>query len=358
MARPTRIYCDPSALLHNLSRVRQCAKNQKVMAMVKANAYGCGIENVIPALDGHVDAFGVACYEEAMAIRRLGSQTDCVLMEGVFSPEELILVADAGFQCVIHCREQLDYLLAAQLTTSIKIWIKIDTGMHRLGFEPDDVADVVAAIAICPWVLPEIGLMTHFACADEVGHKSNDAQLALFNRFCRSDVTLISSLSNSAAILSMPEAHADVVRPGVMLYGVSPFADKVAVDLGLIPVLSFMSEVSAIHHYPSYSPVGYGGAWCSDKPSIIGVVPVGYGDGYPRSIASQTLVSIKGKTFPIVGRVSMDMLTVDLTASPDVKVGDSVELWGRHIPVEWVAKKAGTIAYELLTKITPRVRGA
>lgn len=358
MARPTRIYCDPSALLHNLSRVRQCAKNQKVMAMVKANAYGCGIENVIPALDGHVDAFGVACYEEAMAIRRLGSRTDCVLMEGVFSSEELILVANAGFQCVIHCREQLDYLLAAQLTTNIKIWIKIDTGMHRLGFVPDDVADVVAAVASCPWVFPELGLMTHFACADEVGHKRNDAQLALFNRFSGSDVTLIRSLSNSAAILSMPEAHADVVRPGIMLYGVSPFADKVGVDLGLIPVLSFMSEVSAIHHYSPHSPVGYGGTWCSDNPSIIGVIPVGYGDGYPRNIASQTLVWINGKTAPIVGRVSMDMLTVDLTACPDVKVGDSVELWGRHIPVEWVAKKAGTIAYELLTKITPRVRSA
>ena len=358
MARPTRMFFDAAALLHNLAQVKHHAPQKKIMAMVKANAYGCGIENVIPVLDGHVDAFGVACLEEAMAIRRLGSRTDCVLLEGVFESDELPVAASAGFECVIHCREQLEILLVAKLATKIKVWLKIDTGMHRLGFMVQDAATVVEALASCPWVFPEIGLMTHFASADEVDHTSCHAQLELFNSLDFPDVRLIRSLSNSAAILSMPQAHADVVRPGIMLYGVSPFSNKIGTDLGLIPVMRLLSVVSVIHRYPPHSPIGYGGTWVSDKASVIGVVPIGYGDGYPRNIQSQTSVWIDGITAPIVGRVSMDMLTVDLTANPNVQVGSPVELWGRHIPVERIAQSAGTIGYELLTKITSRVRSA
>jgi alanine racemase len=358
VARPTRMFFDAAALLHNLEQVKHSAPEKKIMAMVKANAYGCGIENVIPILDGHVDSFGVACLEEAMAIRRLGCRTDCVLLEGVFESDELPVVANAGFQCVIHCREQLEILLAAKLATKIKIWLKIDTGMHRLGFMVQDAATVVEALASCPWVLPEIGLMTHFASADVVGHTSSLGQLELFNTLHFPDLRLIRSLSNSAAILSMPEAHADVVRPGIMLYGVSPFPNKTGAELGLIPVMRLLSVVSVIHHYPPHSPIGYGGTWSSDKASVIGLVPIGYGDGYPRNIQAQTAVWIDGITVPIVGRISMDMLTVDLTANPGIHVGSPVELWGRHIPVERVAQSAGTIGYELLTKITARVRSA
>ena len=344
------------ALLHNLKRVQQCAPQQKIMAMVKANAYGCGIEQVVPTLDGHVDLFGVASLEEAIAIRRLGINNPCVLLQGVFSPEELLIAANAGFQCVIHTPQQLSWFLNSHLTEPMRVWIKVDTGMHRLGFFPEEVADVLSTVRSCSWAAPDIGLMTHFACADDVDHPMNVVQLQQFNQLNFPDLKLTRSLANSAAILSIPEAHADVVRPGIMLYGVSPFSGQVGHDLGLIPVMRLVSEITAIHHYPPHSPVGYSGTWSSDKPSIIGVVPVGYADGYPRHIRPQTPTWVNGSIAPIVGRVSMDMMTVDLTACPNPQIGSPIELWGEHIPVEVIAQSAETIAYELLTKITSRVR--
>jgi len=356
VTRPTRMYCDLDALLHNLNHVKQCAPHQKIMAMVKANAYGCGIEHIVPTLDGHVDLLGVASLEEAMAIRRLGVSTPCVLLQGVFSPEELFLAASAGFQCVIHTSQQLSWFLDSHLIETFRVWIKVDTGMHRLGFSPHEVADVISAVRSCPWAAPDIGLMTHFACADEVDHPMNLVQLQQFNHLDFSELQLTRSLANSAAILSMPKTHADVVRPGIMLYGVSPFSGQVGNDLGLIPVMRLVSEITVIHHYSPHSPIGYSGTWSSDKPSIIGIVPVGYADGYPRHIRPGTPTWINESIAPIVGRVSMDMLTVDLTECPHPKVGDPVELWGVHIPVEVIAQSAETIAYELLTKITPRVR--
>ena len=255
-----------AALLHNLNQVKRSAPHQKIMAIVKANAYGCGIENVVPVLEGHVDAFGVAALEEAKAIRRLGSRTDLVLLEGAFSKDELGDISTAGFQCVVHCKQQLLDVLDAKATSKkIKIWIKVDTGMHRLGFLPTEVAEVVLALKACAWVEPILGLMTHFASADELGHFSCPLQLQQFSELDILGDGFIRSLSNSAAILSLPQAHADVVRPGIMLYGVSPFFDKVGADFGLVPVMRFVSAISAIHHYPPHSPIGYGGDWVSDS---------------------------------------------------------------------------------------------
>lgn len=356
MSRPTRMYCDTNALLHNVLRVKQCAPHQKIMAVVKANAYGCGIANIVPFLDGYVDALGVACIEEALAIRRLGVNLSCVLLQGVFSAEELLIAAGAGFQCVIHQRQQLEWLLTNRLTEQVHIWIKVNTGMHRLGFLPDEVAGVVDAVSTCPWVAKEIGIMTHFARADEVGCTGNISQFELFNKLDLSGYQLTRSLANSAAVLSMTNTHADVVRPGIMLYGISPFIGQTGQSLGLKPVMQFLSALSAVHHYPPNSSVGYGGTWSSPRASVIGVIPVGYADGYPRHIRPGTPVWVNQMIVPIVGRVSMDMLTVDLTACSNPQVGDPVELWGQHLPVEVIAESAGTIAYELLTKITPRVR--
>lgn len=356
MARQTRVVCSAEALLHNLKQVTLAAPHQKIMAMVKANAYGCGITNVIPVLEGRVDAFGVAFFEEAMAIRHLGSRTDCVLLEGVFSPDEYLLAAMSGFHCVIHQKHQLNWLLSTSLKVPIRVWVKVDTGMHRLGFAPNEVSDVLATLQACPWVAPELGLMTHFASADEIGNESNGIQLQQFKQLQLSDVHLIRSLANSAAILSLPQAHADVVRPGIMLYGVSPFNGRTGSELGLKPVMQFVSAISTIHHYPENSPVGYGGTWSSNKSSIIGIVPVGYADGYPRGIRPNTPTWVNHSIAPIVGRVSMDMMAIDLTDLPHSNVGDAVELWGQNVPIETIAQSAGTIAYELLTKITPRVR--
>ena len=353
MSRPTYIYVDPQALLHNVRRVRQCAPGRKIIAMVKANAYGCGVSSVIPVLEGHVDAFGVACMEEAMTLRSLGSRSDCVLFQGVFSPDEYRFVASEGFHCVIHKQNQLQWLLATPLEKKIKVWVKVNTGMHRLGFDPKEVYEVMNALHACPWVEDNIGLMTHLACADDPQNAYNQSQLQMFQHI---DLSVPRSIANSAAILAIPESHADVVRPGIMLYGVSPFAHKTGVDLGLRPVMNLLSVVSTIHHYPAHSPIGYGSTWQSDKPSIIGVVPVGYGDGYPRHLSPSTPIWVNGALVPIVGRVSMDMLTIDLTNCPGVKEGERVELWGQHLPVETIAKFAGTIAYELICQVSPRVQ--
>lgn len=352
MVRPTRIDCDPHALLHNLGRVKQCAPEQQIMAIVKANAYGCGIDNVVPFLDGQVNAFGVASFDEAMAIRRMGVMTNCVLLQGAFDADEFFLAATAGFQCVIHHPKQLEWLLARPLTKKFSVWIKVNTGMQRLGFLPSEVAEVMAVVEGCPFASC-LGVMTHFACADEVTSSYNASQLQLFHDL---ECAGLRSASNSAAILSMLTVHANVVRPGIMLYGVSPFPGKTGIEHGLRPVMRFVSAVTAIHHYPPHLPVGYGGTWSSDKPSIIGIVPVGYADGYPRSIRPGTPIWVDGTIVPIVGRVSMDMMTVDLTTCPDVQMGSPVELWGQYVPVEAIAESAGTIAYELLTKVTPRVR--
>lgn len=355
MFRPSKITIEPSALLHNLAQIKRYAPGKKVVAMVKANAYGCGLSAVVPVLEGQVDAFGVACLEEALTIRALGARTECILFQGVFSQEEWSIISAEQFSCVIHHHEQIKWLLSASLSKPIKLWIKVNTGMNRLGFDPAELPEVEVLLRRCSMVEQNIGLMTHMACADQPEREENNRQIGLF-KGVDSHAFNQRSMANSAAIIAFPDAHFDVVRAGIMLYGVSPFVDRNANALGLIPVMRFKSVITAIHHYPAHIAVGYGGTWASDKPSLIGVVAVGYGDGYPRHIEVNTTVWVNGREAPIVGRISMDMLTIDLTAHPDVAVGASVELWGTHILVERVAKSAGTIGYELLCQVTDRVR--
>ncbi|MGQ3890667.1 alanine racemase [Legionella sp. CNM-4043-24] len=354
MSRPTGVHIDAAALRHNLNQVQRHAPGRRIIAMVKANAYGCGIGHVVPVIEDQVHAFGVACLEEAMAIRKLGVSRDCVLFQGVFSAAELPIAAELGCYCVLHQAHQLRWLLENPLPRTIRVWVKVNTGMNRLGFLPDDVYDVLSALRACPWVDDEIGLMTHFASADERDNPSNQQQLQNFQDLRLPSVPLIKSLANSAAIMALPESLADVVRPGIMLYGVSPFADQTGVQNGLVPVMRFFSAVSAIHHYTAGERLGYGGTWTLTRPSVIAVVAAGYGDGYPRHIATGTPVAINGSLAPIVGRVSMDMMTVDVTDCPGVCLGDRVELWGETIPVETIARSAGTIAYELICQFSPR----
>jgi len=356
MSRPTRLTIDEGALLHNLSMVQRYAPEKSVIAMVKANAYGCGIENIVPLLEGKIDAWGVACLEEAYQVHKLGSTTPCVLFQGVFQADEWQAVSALNSHCVVHSSEQLRSLLAQPLPKAITIWVKVNTGMSRLGFPEQEVPNIIQALSQCHWVNKPIGLMTHFACADEPHSAYNQKQWDCFQQFKQWATPLIRSTSNSAAIIALPKMHCDVVRPGIMLYGASPFADKIAQDLGLKPVMQLRSEISVVHYLPPNTPVGYGCTWQSVLPTIIGVVPVGYGDGYPRGIAEHTPVWVQGQTAPIVGRVSMDMLTIDLTRCPGAHVGDSVELWGKHIPIETIAKSARTIPYELMTGVSSRVR--
>lgn len=332
------------------------APGKKIIAMVKANAYGCGLATVLPILDGNVDAFGVASLEEALQLRALGSRADCILFQGVFSSEELAIVVEKQLQCVLHQKHQFEWLMSTPLTKPLRVWVKVDTGMHRLGFSPAEVPEVIEQLSACPWVAKPLGLMTHLASADEPELPQNQQQIDLFSALSISWDNVICSIANSAAIMALPNTHADVVRPGIMLYGISPFSETSGRALGLRPVMRFFSEVSALHDYPKDTAVGYGGSWQSKHPVRIAVVPVGYGDGYPRHIAENTPVWIHNRTAPIVGRVSMDMLMIDVTACPEVTIGSPVELWGEHIAVETVAKAAGTIAYELICQISQRAR--
>lgn len=355
MSRPTHIIIDPNALLHNVARIKHLAPGKKLIAMVKANAYGCGLAKVAPVLEGHVDALGVAALEEALTIRSLGVKTSCILFQGIFSPEELYTISEHQFVCVVHQHHQLEWIVNTPLAKPISIWIKVNTGMNRLGFDPEDLPSIMDKVKQCPWINKDIGLMTHLASADQPDSEENKQQISRFQ-----NIELLGiqqrSIANSAAILSFPETHADAVRAGIMLYGVSPFLQQTGSELGLKPVMSFTSAVSALYKKPPLVRVGYGGIWTSKQQSLIGIVPVGYGDGYPRHIAPDTPVWVAGREVPIVGRVSMDMLAVDLTDHSTVQIGDLVELWGTHIAVERIAAAAGTIGYELICQVTERTR--
>ncbi|MCH9756160.1 MAG: alanine racemase [Gammaproteobacteria bacterium] len=355
MARPTRIEIDRVALRHNVKRVKACAPGKQVIAMVKADAYGCGVPAVVPALDSEVDAFGVACFEEARQVRRYTNKP-CILFQGVFTPDELSSLVEENVEVVVHQKEQLQWILDAALDKPIRVWIKVDTGMHRLGFMPDEVPEVVTALKALPWVQDNIGIITHFASADTPDSPQNNVQLKAFNHLHLPEGIFTKSLGNSAAILSCPEVLSDAIRPGIMLYGVSPFFEQDGSSIELKPVMQFVSALTAVHTYLPGERVGYGAIWEAKRPSRIGVVAVGYGDGYPRHIKPSTPVYIEGQYVPIVGRISMDMLTVDLTDHQDIKLGSRVELWGSNLPVEQIARLAGTIGYELICQVSPRVR--
>lgn len=358
MSRPTTVHFDAGALKHNLKQVERFAPQQKIIAMVKANAYGCGIEKVIPVLQENVAAFGVTCTDEAAAIRQLSPHSRCILFHGIYSHGELELLQSLRLECVIHHAEQLKWLCQSPQKSTIKVWIKVNTGMNRLGFAIDDVPNVVNQLKSCPWISGDCGLITHLACADEPTDPLNQRQISSFNALRHQYPNFECSIANSAGIIALPESHADYIRPGIMLYGVSPFSHQCGHDLGLKPVIRLTSQIIDIDIYPPHTPIGYQKTWQSNHSARIGVVPIGYGDGYPRHIQSNTYVWVAEKKIPIVGRVSMDLITIDLTTCPEAMPGSEVELWGHHVPIEDVAEKAGTIAYELLCQITPRVTRA
>jgi alanine racemase len=354
MYRPTRISIDSHALVHNVQAIKHRASGKKIIAMVKANAYGCGLSEVIPTLDGLVDAFGVTSLDEAMSIRKLGSQTECVLFQGFFKGTELGIIAAQRISVVLYTQEMLKNLLSTRLERPLSVWIKVNTGMNRLGFSTQEVSSVLSALEQCPWV-SDIGVMTHLACADEPWREENKRQLELFEGLNLPN-TIKRSVTNSAGILAFPDVVQDVVRPGIMLYGISPFSDKTGVELGLKPVVRLTSELISVYPVTAMAHVGYAATWQANKDTVIGIVAIGYGDGYPRHIAPNTPVWTHGQECPIVGRVSMDMIAVDVTSLDAARIGDVVELWGAHLPIERIAKASGTIAYELLCQLTGRVR--
>ncbi len=349
----TRAVINLKALQHNLSTLQHTAPESKVLVVVKANAYGHGMVKIAQSLDG-VYGCGVARLQEAVQLRQAGLKKPIVLLEGFFDETELPLLVEHDLQCVVHSQEQVDAILTAQLITPIQIWLKLDTGMHRLGFHEKPFDTAYQQLKQSKNVLQQIHLITHFNCADELDNPITTKQITSFNNHVKADCGLL-SLANSAATLAWPESHADLIRPGIALYGVSPFADKIAGDHGLQAVMTLKSRLIAVRNHQAGESVGYGATWAAQQDTKLGVIAVGYGDGYPRMAPAGTPVLINGRLVPIVGRVSMDMLTVDLGADSDEQVGDEVILWGDGLPVEQVAKHIGTIAYELVTKLTARV---
>ncbi len=342
-----------SALSNNFAQIRQIAPNAKILAILKANAYGHGLVKVAEHLKS-ADAFGVARIEEALALRAGGIVKPIVLLEGFFDVEDLPKLVANNIQTIVHMDSQVDALLAAELDAPLQVWVKIDTGMHRLGLLPDEFEPAYRRLAQSSNIRQPMRLMSHFACADESDNRKTPEQYALFEQLT-AGIEGERTLANSAAIISWPQSRADWVRPGLMLYGVSPIDGLSAAEVRLLPVMTLKSSLIAIKPLKKGDSVGYGAAWIAPRDTNIGVVAIGYGDGYPRNLPSGTPVLINGRVVLLVGRVSMDMITVDLGPEPSEQLGDEVILWGDGLPVEEIAKLCGTIAYELLCNITQRV---
>lgn len=354
MTRGTRLQIRPEALRHNARRARALAGSAEVYAMVKANGYGHGLLEVTTALRDEVDGFGVAVIEEAVALREAGISSRISLLEGCFDVGEWRLAAQLGLEVVMHSQEQVASLREAGIESALHIWLKVDTGMHRLGLPSESVQGVLAALGAMPGVVVD-GLMTHFACADQLEDPLSEIQLQRI-RALAAQHGLPWCAANSAGLFRYPDCRGARVRPGIMLYGASPLEEKNAQELDLKVTQRLVAPVMAITRVPAGDTVGYGGSWRASRDSVIGVVAIGYGDGYPRYAANGAPVAINGTRTHIVGRVSMDMLTIDLTDVLDAKIGDDVELWGDSIAVDEVARFCGTISYELFCQITSRPR--
>jgi len=350
MSRPIEAIIDLHALRHNLSVAKNLANGAKVFAVVKANAYGHGLDRVMPGL---VDADGLAVveFDAALRIRAKESSKPVLMLEGFFGEQELLRFAELNLNTVIHERSQIEMLVSAALSRPIDVFVKINTGMNRLGFTPSEVSGICDELSRCANVR-EISVMTHFADAD--GVRGIDWQMKALSRATGS-LGLNVCAANSAALLRYPESVGSWVRPGIMLYGASPFSDATAHDLDLRPVMTLRSEIIAVQNLQAGDCVGYACTFEAGHPMRIGIVATGYGDGYPRHVPSGSPILVDGNRVRTVGRVSMDTLCVDISALPTATIGSPVTLWGSGLPVEEVATAAGTVSYELLTRITSRV---
>jgi alanine racemase len=358
MTRPVRALISPSALAHNLSEARRFAPNSRIMAVIKADAYGHGLVAAARALRD-AEAFALVSLDEALQLREAGFQHRLVLLEGVYDADELEVAAAQRLEPVVHSERQLDWLEAFQPANYMSAWLKVNTGMNRLGFAPKQAPRAWQRLQRLPY-LERLNWMSHLACADEPDHAANDAQLAQFNALARSSGgqdggRADRSLANSAALLTRPDMQFDWVRPGIMLYGASPLADGGSAGADLKPAMTLESRLMVINRCQEGASIGYGQTWTCPQDMAVGVLAAGYGDGYPRHAPSGTPVLVNGERVPLIGRVSMDMICVDLRTQPQAQAGDPVVLWGEGLPVEEVARHAGTISYELLCGVTPRV---
>ena len=353
MTRPARVIIDLDALRHNLSRVRNYAPGSKIMAIVKADAYGHGITRVARAL-ADADGFGVACLEEARQLREAGVDKQILLLEGPYSVEEMDDIQRYRLDMVIHHWFQVSLLDSAAITTPVHVWLKIDSGMHRLGFAPSEVGKVWRCLRKHQGVADNIRFITHLACANERENAMTRQQAEVFYKVTE-PYRAEKSLANSAAVIAWQKYCLDWVRPGLMLYGVSPIDGQTGAMFDLKPVMSLESALISVKHLNRGDPVGYGASWRCPEDMPVGVVATGYGDGYPRHARSGTPILVRGKPCALIGKPSMDMLTVDLRGCPEARTGDPVLLWGGKLPIETTAAHADTIPYELLCGVHKRL---
>ena len=368
--KPAIATINSAALRHNIQLIKSFAPNQKLLAMIKANAYGQGLLPAAHILADQVDGFGVARLREALEIQETGYTGKILLVEGFFDREELLKTLSRRFDSVIHCYEQLELLeqvakeweeeqqkgfwkRKTKIYFPINVWLKIDTGMHRLGVHPEQVDEFYQRLKKCPLV-ESISFVSHFSRADELDCGYTEKQISTFEQATQAYPKHARSISASSGILYWKQAHYEWVRPGIIMHGISPHYEPIT-HLGFQPVMTLSSSLIAVRTHKAGEPVGYGGTWVSPKDTKLGVIAMGYGDGYPRNAPEGTPVLINGRKVPIVGRVSMDMLTVDLGADSQDKVGDETIFWGKDLLIEEIAEHIGVISYELITKLTPRV---
>jgi len=353
VSRLIRAVIDIHALRHNLNVIRARAGRARVIAVVKANAYGHGLVGAALSLRG-ADAYAVARLEEGLALRAAGLSKRILLLEGVFTAAQLEDAADERFDLVVHDACQIELLERARNADRFALWLKVDTGMHRLGFAPREFAAALARIRALSPAPRELRLMTHLACANERDERITAEQLLRFREATRG-LEYETSIANSAGVFGNCAPGCQWVRPGLSLYGASPFEDVSAAQLGLKPVMTLTSAVIAVRRVPRGESVGYGSAWTAVRDSQLAIVAAGYGDGVHRSLGAGSPVLVNGQRAALAGRISMDMLAVDVTGFSGVQVGSPAVLWGEGLPVEEVARHAGTIAYELLCSVSQRV---
>lgn|SRR5690554_5511760 len=352
MPRSTVARINLDALRHNYRLAQAQAGSARAMAVVKADGYGHGIVRVARALAGDAEKFAVACIEEALAIRQAGLGQPVVLLQGVHAREDLRDCVQHDFEPVMHCHGQLDWLASSPQP---RFWLKVNTGMNRLGFRPEELGAVVAGLGPLASNGQLLGFVTHFACADDPDSGMTDSQTRVFEGATAAWPELMRSVGNSAAHFRSGQPLYDWSRPGIMLYGASPMIGKTGPELGLQPVMTLEAPLISTRVVRAGESVGYGASWVAQKDTRMGMVAIGYGDGYPRHAGTDTPAAVLGKRIRLLGRVSMDMLAVDLTGAPEAREGDLVELWGTTVSVDEVASCAGTIGYELLTGVTARV---
>jgi alanine racemase len=353
MTRPSYIEINLPAIQSNLAVAKRLAPNAKVLACVKADAYGHGAVEVARSLQDSADLLGLACLDEALELKEFGINTPALLLEGCFDETEWRLASEQGFSSAIHNQNQLDTFLNSQLAKPVNIWLKMDSGMHRLGFDPNNYKAAYLALSQSKHCA-SLTLMSHFACSEELDNPFNNQQLETFLTTTQG-LDGQCSMANSAAILTRPDTHLDWIRPGYMLYGNSPMAGESPFDRELTHAMSLCTEVISIRDIGAGEGVGYNHAWRADAPSRIAVAAIGYGDGYPRNAKNGSPVLVDGNSASTVGHIAMDMMLIDVSHLPNTRVGSKVELWGPDLPASKVAEHSGMSGYELLTRLTKRL---